>query len=125
MQIKDAVTASGVNASTIRFYEKKGLITIERDQNGDREFDDQAVDRLLWIHCYRNSGLTIKEIANIVDQKVSSTGYIEILNNSQQRLQEKIDALKQTQASLDKKIQTTQITGRVPTDFASCEEICQ
>ncbi|QMU08064.1 MerR family transcriptional regulator [Levilactobacillus suantsaii] len=105
MQIKDAVAASGISAYTIRFYEKRGLITIPRTASGVRDFSATDLDRLHWIHCYRQAGLTIKEIATILTGQVSSKDYLQLLALADTRLTQEIAALQHTQQRLAQKRQ--------------------
>ena len=104
MKIADAEKASHVNAYSIRFYEKKGLLQAKRDENGIRDFDDTALEQLELIRCYRCAGLSIKEIEAIFDGHLSFEDYIARLQQTKQRLHAQIEEQQATARVLDQKI---------------------
>ncbi len=66
--IADAAKATGVPASTLRYYDKEGLLpNVGRLSGGSRVFSE---DDLAWIRVIehlKKAGLTIKEIARYTD----------------------------------------------------------
>lgn len=59
---------SGVSSRTIRFYERRGLLPKpRRSTNGYREFDTSVLPRLAFIRSAQAAGLTLVEIASILD----------------------------------------------------------
>ena len=53
----------GVPASTLRYYDKEGLLPhIQRQGAGIRRFDEQTVEALRVIECLKKSGMEIKDI---------------------------------------------------------------
>ncbi len=59
-----------MSAKTIRYYEDIGLLREpERADNGYREYDEHAVDRLSFIRDAQASGLSLTEIGSILDQR--------------------------------------------------------
>lgn len=67
MRIAELAEASGVPASTLRFYENAGLLPAERDANGYRRFGPEAVERLAFIGTAKRFGLPLEEIAEVVE----------------------------------------------------------
>lgn len=58
----------GVPASTLRYYDKVGLIpSLKRNDSGLRVFDDDDLAGLRLIECLKNAGLSIKEIKQYMD----------------------------------------------------------
>lgn len=56
-----------VPASTLRYYEKEGLLpSLERTKGGQRIFQDADYRTLLVIDCLKKSGLTIPEIRDFI-----------------------------------------------------------
>ena len=50
MQIKDLSKMSGVSSTTIRFYEKAGVLpSAQRGQNGYRDYPNERVEQLQMI----------------------------------------------------------------------------
>jgi DNA-binding transcriptional MerR regulator len=63
MDITEVVRRSGVPASTLRFYEEKGLITSIGRRGLRRLFDARVLERLAFIALGRAAGLSLDEIA--------------------------------------------------------------
>ena len=51
-----------LSISTIRYYDKEGLLPNIKRKNGIRQFDDQDLEVFLVIECLKKSGMQIKEI---------------------------------------------------------------
>lgn len=67
MRIGDLATNADVNAQTIRFYERRGLLPpTVRAANGYRQYDGAAISRLRFIRSAQAAGLTLTEIASII-----------------------------------------------------------
>lgn len=65
MLIRDLEYKTGLDRTTIRFYEKEQLITATRKENGYREYTDAHVELLIKIKLLRQLGMsldTIKEL---------------------------------------------------------------
>lgn len=59
---------AGVPSQTIRFYERQGLLPEpRRTANGYRTYDDSALNRVRFIRSAQGAGLTLLEIASVVD----------------------------------------------------------
>lgn len=68
MRIGEAADVSGVSPQTIRFYERRGLLSKpRRSTNGYREYDTSVLPRLAFIRSSQAAGLTLVEIASILD----------------------------------------------------------
>ncbi|MGA3092204.1 MAG: helix-turn-helix domain-containing protein [Terriglobales bacterium] len=63
MDITEVVRRSGVPASTLRFYEEKGLIAAIGRRGLHRVFDPRVLERLALIALGRSSGFSLNEIA--------------------------------------------------------------
>ncbi|MRV76514.1 MerR family transcriptional regulator [Duganella sp. FT92W] len=62
MQIGAIAAATGLSRDTLRFYEKRGLLTARRSGNGYRDYPPEAVDWLRYIRTAQQLGFTLKEI---------------------------------------------------------------
>ena len=59
---------TGLPASTLRYYDKAGLLpSLKRDENNVRIFDDEDCRSLKVIECLKRSGLSIKDIREFID----------------------------------------------------------
>lgn len=65
MDIGEVAKLSGVPASTLRFYEEKGLITSTGRQGLRRRFDPGVIERLALIALGRTAGFSLDEIAQM------------------------------------------------------------
>ena len=67
LSITDVARQTGVPSSTLRYYERVGLLDGSRRPNGYREFDDRALDRLRFIARAKELGCSLDEIAALLD----------------------------------------------------------
>ena len=66
--IKDMSELTGLPASTLRYYDKQGLLpNLSRDQNNIRIFNEDDYKMLRLIDCLKRSGLSIKDIKHFID----------------------------------------------------------
>jgi DNA-binding transcriptional MerR regulator len=65
MDINEVVRASGVPASTLRFYEEKGLIASTGRRGLRRTFEPLVMERLALIALGRAAGFSLEEIARM------------------------------------------------------------
>ena len=70
MKIGELARLSGVNASTIRFYEQKGLLPApKRLASGYRDYDDTTLQRLLLIKFSQRLGFKLEELPGLMKQE--------------------------------------------------------
>lgn len=62
MKIGQLARAANVNASAIRFYEKRGLLASPHRSGGQRRYSREALDRVLLIRFASEMGFTLAEI---------------------------------------------------------------
>jgi len=65
MDISEVAKASGLPASTLRFYEEQGLIQSNGRSGLRRQFSEDVIDRLALIALGRNAGFSLEEIAEM------------------------------------------------------------
>ncbi|WP_436493486.1 helix-turn-helix domain-containing protein [Actinokineospora sp. HUAS TT18] len=63
MDIAEVAARSGLSASTLRFYEEKGLIASTGRRGLRRQFDPAVLERLALIALGRSAGFALDEIA--------------------------------------------------------------
>ncbi|SDI67117.1 MerR family transcriptional regulator [Alteribacillus bidgolensis] len=69
MKIGELSRKTGASVRSIRHYEKKNLIIPNRLDNGYRDFDESAIDRIKTIQLYLGLGLTTEQIEGILNCK--------------------------------------------------------
>ncbi|WP_096190147.1 MerR family transcriptional regulator [Evansella halocellulosilytica] len=67
MKIGELSKKTGVSVRSIRHYEKKNLITASRLDNGYRQFDESAIERIKTIQIYLGLGLTTDQIEEFLN----------------------------------------------------------
>jgi DNA-binding transcriptional MerR regulator len=68
MTITKLASEFGLRPSTLRFYEKEGLLAPAGRTGGRRVYDDSAFRRLALIIDAQDSGLTLAEIRGLIDR---------------------------------------------------------
>lgn len=80
MKIGELSKRSGLTASTIRFYESKGLLqAVSRSANGYRDYPLEAVALLAIIHGAQRAGFSLAEIGQILPSDISSWKHDELM----------------------------------------------
>lgn len=70
MKISELGQRCGVTAKTIRYYESIGLMDEPgRTPSGYRDYGDDAIERLRFIRDAQVTGLTLSEIASVLELK--------------------------------------------------------
>lgn len=62
MKIGEIAKRTNLSESTLRYYEKKGLIKVARDQNGRRDYEESDVEWIKFIRRLKETGMLLKEI---------------------------------------------------------------
>ncbi|MFI6102102.1 MerR family transcriptional regulator [Lentzea sp. NPDC051213] len=67
MRISELARSAGVGISTVRFYERRGLVVpTARTHGGYREYDAEALKRLRFIRRAQLLGFTLAEVEQIL-----------------------------------------------------------
>jgi len=64
--VSELAARAGGPATTLRFYEKEGLLPARRSRGGYRLYDDTSVDRLAFIATAKSLGLPLPEIRRLL-----------------------------------------------------------
>jgi DNA-binding transcriptional MerR regulator len=68
MRAGEVAEAAGVNRETLRYYERRGLLSRpDRSPGGHRLYDDQAVVTLRVIKAAQRLGFTLDEVADLIE----------------------------------------------------------
>ena len=67
MRIQELEKELNITRSNIRFYEKEGLISPPRKENGYREYTDDDIAQLKKIIIFRKLGIAVADIKDIFD----------------------------------------------------------
>lgn len=70
MRIGELASEADVTAKTVRYYESIGLLAEpERTASGYRDYDQRTLERLRFIRDAQESGLSLAEIASVLELK--------------------------------------------------------
>jgi MerR family transcriptional regulator, mercuric resistance operon regulatory protein len=75
LTIAQAARAAGVPASTVRFYEREGIIGPSGRSGGNyRLYDQEAIGRLRFVRAAQDIGLPLKDIKAVIDMDERTNG---------------------------------------------------
>jgi DNA-binding transcriptional MerR regulator len=102
--IQEVEKKYGVPASTLRFYEKEGIIPkINRDVGGRRVYTEQDLERLQMVLALKNTGMSIDEIKELVALITAGDDSLEQIRSILLRHKEKVESdMEQTVRYLEK-----------------------
>jgi DNA-binding transcriptional MerR regulator len=67
LTIGEVARRAGVATSTVRFYERRGLLTADARRSGQRRYRDESLRRLVFIGMLQDAGLSLDDIAGVLD----------------------------------------------------------
>lgn len=68
MKIGEVAKKAGVGIDTIRYYERRGLVTARRQPSGYRHFSPTAVERIVFARELQTLGFSLDEIVTVLRQ---------------------------------------------------------
>lgn len=102
--IKQVAKECGVTTHTIRFYEKEKLVQIPRNDHGIRDFDQTSIDTIKAIVHYRNVGMSLDDIKQVMENFDDHAFSLKLLKETKSNLDTKIKELEATREYLIYKI---------------------
>lgn len=106
--IREVAIRTGLPASTLRYYEREGLLCdVQRNGVGRRIYGEEAMDWLSIITCLKNTGMPIQEIRRFValcgqgDQTLSDRYRIILAHRA--ATEARIEALQKELEHIDRK----------------------
>ncbi len=127
LTIGDAAARAGVATSTIRYYERRGLLAADARASGQRRYRAETLRRLVFIGMLQDAGLALDEIKGVLDArdvaewKAIGTRRLKLLDDDIERLQRARDYLagalfcRYDHPATDCKIMGTEIDRRLAT----------
>lgn len=107
MRIGELSRRTTLSRDTIRYYEKRGLITAQpsiSEFNNYKEYPESVLRRLLLIKETKNFGFSLNEIGELLDlvdrNKANCQVFEEKIQTKLQELQRQIQALQQMQQQI-------------------------
>ncbi len=98
----------GVTASTLRYYDKEGLLPfVERSSGGIRMFRESDIEWLRVIECMKKAGMSIKDIRQYIELALKGDNTIELrlmmFRRQKEVLQQKMAEMQHTMAMVEYK----------------------
>ena len=119
MKISQLSKATGVSTRSIRYYEKKKLLSARRLDNDYREFDEADIKRINTIQIYLELGMSTNEILEILkchdeyDSYADSDGFceemLEAYEEKRKEIVQQIQTLTSVQHRLDQRIEQMRV----------------
>ena len=118
----------GVSAHTLRYYERIGLVRVDRDASGHRHYDAAAVRRLVFLTRMRTSGMPIRDLRHYIELVEAGRDTVPerlaLLTEHRDGLRARIDELRLALAATEYKIAvyTRELEGQTTVDDIDTSE---
>ncbi len=98
----------GVTASTLRYYDKEGLLPfVERSSGGIRMFQEKDFEWLRVIDCMKKAGMSIKDIRQYIEMALQGDDTIDLrlsmFRRQREALARQMEELRHTMAMVEYK----------------------
>ena len=67
MTIGEFSVITGISAYTLRYYEKKGLLRVNRDSGGRRDYSEDDIEWVKFIQRLKDTGMLLRDIRHYSD----------------------------------------------------------
>lgn len=88
----------GISKHTIFYYEKEGIVTPQRDDNGYRSYSQEDLQKLIMVKFLRNLNISIDDVKAILNNELD---FKECLKINQIHLEEQIKSLEEVQENIE------------------------
>ncbi|UGT55242.1 MerR family transcriptional regulator [Nocardia asteroides] len=101
LSISELRERTGMAASALRFYERKGLLRASGRAGGKRCYDERAVEQVAFIDLLKSAGFTLAEIAEFLTPRGSAeSGWRALTSEKVRQLDEQVARIRQAQEVL-------------------------
>ncbi len=114
LTISEVAHEAGVNPQTLRYYERRGILAEPaRTPAGYRQYDPEAVTRIVFIKRAQDLGFTLEEVHELLELRVehgAACGAVEATaGENLRRVDEKIRQLTRLQEVLTELVESCQL----------------
>ena len=88
----------GISKHTIFYYEKEGIVTPQRDDNGYRSYSQDDLQKLIMVKFLRNLNISIDDVKAILNNELD---FKECLKINQIHLEKQIKSLEEVQENIE------------------------
>lgn len=100
MRISEVARRTGLTVSTIRFYERRSVISRPNLRGRNRDYSEDDIITLRFVRNARSLGMPLSNIAEILRKRWNQGEMAEAITDHRQRVQTQIDALKRVDSVL-------------------------
>lgn len=77
MWIGEFSRITGIGAYTLRYYEKKGLLRVDRDPSGRRDYSENDIEWVKFIQRLKDTGMLLRDIKQYSDLRYEGDATME------------------------------------------------
>ena len=88
----------GISKHTIFYYEKEGIVTPQRDENGYRSYSQDDLQKLIMVKFLRNLNISVDDVKAILNNELD---FKECLEINQIHLEKQIKSLEEVQENIE------------------------
>ena len=85
MLLNEIINEVGMTKRAVKYYEEKGLLSVDKDSNGYRNYSAQDVETLKKISVYRKLGIGIKDIQSLLKTAIKAFFFVFIKKNCRKK----------------------------------------
>lgn len=100
LAISEVAELLDLSPHTLRYYERCGLIEVDRDSHGHRQYDAVAVRRLVFLSRMRLSGMPMRDLQQ----------YIQLVDRGDVTVPERLDILVEHRDTIRRQIRELQLS---------------
>lgn len=89
MQLKEVIQQTGLTEKAIKYYEKNGLIQVQRKPNHYRDYSEEQVQRLQLIQIYRKLNISVSTIKQMLKNQEEEKKILEVVLKERKEEHEK------------------------------------
>ncbi len=109
MRISELSKLTGASIRSLRYYEAKGLIATQREENGYRVYNQMVVERVKTIQFYLSLGFTTEQIESFLNcvmknQESQCDDLLPLYTEKLQEIEKQMEMLLLLQANLKDRI---------------------
>lgn len=99
---------TGIHCSALRYYEDKGLISVERDAANRRDYSENDIEWVKFLQRLKNTGMSLKDMKRYSDLRYEGNSTIserlELLKKHKVYVNEQLEKWLEYSKNLDDKI---------------------
>lgn len=100
LRIAAAAAFLEVSPHTLRYYERAGLVTVDRDSSGHRLYSTAAIERLAFVNWMRLSGMSMRDLRD----------YLGLADAGESTVPARVAILRRHHEGLTKRMQELQVS---------------